>query len=91
MTSCNIWLIYYAFKVLNNEEHTKIENCYIGHQMLTNLAFFILTFLNFLNLWFQPENSRFDVRDAAQERLDMRGDCHAGKILPAGVRRTNSV
>ena len=36
---------------------------YIGHQMFTNLALFILTFVNFLNLWFQPQNSRFEVRD----------------------------
>ena len=47
-----------------------------------------------LNLWFQPENSRFEVRDlvtAAQERLDMRSGCHAAKILPVGVRGTKIV
>ena len=31
-----------------------------------------------LNLWFQPENSRFEVR-------------HAAKILPVGVRDTKNV
>ena len=28
---------------------------------------------------------------AAQERLDMRNDCHAAKILPVGVRGTKNV
>ena len=28
---------------------------------------------------------------AAQERLDMRGGCHAAKILPVGVRSTKNV
>ena len=44
-----------------------------------------------LNLWFQPENLRFEVRSAAQECLDMRSDCHAAKILPVGVRGTKNV
>ena len=43
-----------------------------------------------LNLWFQPENSRFEVRSAAQECLDMRSGCHAAKILPVGVRGTKN-
>ena len=44
------------------KERTRIGNCYIGYQILTILTVFILTFLN---LWFQPENSRFEIRDCS--------------------------
>ena len=44
------------------KEHTRIGNCYIGYQILPILPVFILTFLN---LWFQPDNSRFEVRDCS--------------------------
>ena len=56
--------------------------------MLTILTVFILTFLN---LWFQPENSRFEVRDCSPERPDMRSGFHAAKILPVGVRGTKNI
>ena len=46
-----------------------------------------------LNLWFQPENSRFEViiMTATRERLDMSSGFHAAKILPVGVRSTKNI
>ena len=45
-----------------------------------------------MNLWFQPENSRFEaLMTAPQERLDIGSGCHAAKILPVGVRGTKNI
>ena len=58
--------------------------------MLTILTVFILTSLN---LWFQPENLRFEVRDCSP-RTSWHAQwlsCCKLKILPVGVRGTKNI